>query len=283
MNRLKTTDTGGFPLRLDDFRWLDEAEREAFLGVVKTLIGDEEQCILYGCEITIEPGTGWDCTEGFVFFNDEIYYVAAHWVDWPTDPYSLYFEEDIDHDSDGYKVFENTGTHETYEIRRAKLNTGATAPPNTMPWDTDDFITILKVRLDLYQPPPVTGWTTVALNSGNVTLLSGSLSSVSGDITYKIDGKTIFVAINLITVVSSPGGSLNITLPNGIKVDRDVHKVSIISNLVTRPPDQTVPETLYRLAAWDGETYITVAHLNAGENLVNGSYYLTGEIFFEIQ
>jgi len=277
MNRLKTTDIGGFPLRLDDFRWIDEAERETFLGVIKTLIGAQNNCILYGCEVVdSEQGDVWECTDGFVFFNDEIYYVAAHNV--VHDNNVLYFGEDIDYDSDGYKVFENTDEHQAYEIRRAKLFSGTTAPSDTMPWNTSDFITIFKARLNLYQPPAPQPWTHSTLTSSNVSLYGGGLSSIVGKMAYKIEGKTAFVAIELKVTVSAAGSMIKVKLPTGVKIKRDIYTTSLIHNLQA----STGKYPVLRIIAWNDEDNLIISSIFSDEDINSGNYELNGEIFFEI-
>jgi len=284
MNHLKTTDTGGMPLRLDDFRWIDDAQKEAFKATIKTLIGSAEAAILFGCTIEdTEQGDVWTCTEGFVYFNDEIYYVEAHSV--VHDSNWLYFIEEITYQTpEGLKTFEDAGQHETYEIRRAVLNSGSSQPASTALYNIDDVMTILGVRLNLYQPPAVTAWTEQLLTSSNVSITGeGTITSISGKIRYKASGKRAFVAIDLTVTVTAPGPIIQIQIPGAITIKREIYVSSIIPNITVRPADNTVPEGLYKVSAEAYPNHLAIASLYSGENLVAGSYHFYGEIFFEIQ
>jgi len=286
MNRLKTTDIGGFPLRLDDFRWLNDAQLETFKGTIKSLIGDANYCILYGCLIAdTKQNNIWTCSEGFVYFADEIFYVPAHQVTFSSD--YLFFAPDVSYQSpEGLKTFQDANTHETYEYRRAKLNSAASYPQIYMPYDAQNMIAILRNRLAITDPPVETGWTEVILDSSNVQpATGGAISNISGNMTYKLRGKTAFVSIDLIFTVDTATQSVYISLPSAFTIKTEpVIDVNLIHNIIGSSEIER-DDYIYRLMTFGPTsigTQLRIAHLNNGIDLIANSYHMMGQIYFEI-
>lgn len=71
MNRLVTTDTGGFPIALDDIRWLDNAYREAMNYI---LLGFGNNFIVQGCLDQEDGSIG----PGYVMLNGKLLKVDQH-------------------------------------------------------------------------------------------------------------------------------------------------------------------------------------------------------------
>ncbi|MDP2723215.1 MAG: hypothetical protein Q8O72_10690 [Bacteroidales bacterium] len=278
MNKLKTTDIGGFPLRLDDLRWLDDAQREAFMAVIKTLIGEYDYARLFGCDlIDTEQGT-IECTSGYVYFNDEIFYVEPSWVNDSFNPSQMFFVEDVSYDTPaGLKTFEDTTTHETYEIRRATMVGSLTTPPASMPAYSPNFITILKARLDLYEPPLITAWEVVPFTTSNVSIVGGALSSVEGNMKYKVKGKITHAIINLKVTISTLGSMIKIVLPGTVVINQNVFATNLMHNLQGGGAKYPV----VRLMAWNDTTHLSIASIISGEDLDAGNYDFYGEITFE--
>lgn len=188
MNRLKTNIDGGFPLRLDDFRWTEEANKEALTGLVRALIGSEDGAKLYGCVVVdTEQGDIWTCSEGFIYMNDEIFYVAEQSIE---NTGTLWFEELVTYDASGNKTFEDASTNDTYEIRRAQLATGASAPADTLAYNAPNVQKLLNGGR----------WQSQVLNSNNVTSPvadGGSISAISGTMRYRVQGSTMVCCIEL--------------------------------------------------------------------------------------
>ena len=120
MNKLITTDSGGFPFLLNDIRFLDEAYREGMASIIKTVA---EECILWGCEYS-ENGTIASINAGAVFFDNEIFYCPSHSVDLGVniqDDIVLQVKEYDDPSGDGNKLFADGSTHQTYKVREVKV------------------------------------------------------------------------------------------------------------------------------------------------------------------
>lgn len=286
MNKLKTTNTGGMPIVLDDLRWLESAEREALVGVIKTLISyDINAAIISGCDVVdTEQGDMWSCSEGFIFFNNEIFFVPEQLVFNDGNIGNLYFAEDISYESPaGLKTFNNAVPHETYEIRQAQMlyvsGIYPPHPPNTMPAGTDDFITILRERLlldELFDD----GWNEMVLDSTNVNLDGGTLSDISGKMAYKTIGKTMMIAIDLlctVTVSGSASKKLNIDLPTGHTVKTSsIAKSSVINDILSSVVK------LYCLRTDPLKNCILISRFVHSETFATQAYNFQGELFIEL-
>lgn len=129
MNRLKTTDNGGFPLELDDLRWQEEAVRDAFKGLTSFL--ERDNIILSGVVISGMGTANTTWTEGYVLINGEVCKVDASATPLNTvnQVFSTYIEVVVEYDPNGLETFENNVAYDTYEKRKATITTYATAQP----------------------------------------------------------------------------------------------------------------------------------------------------------
>lgn len=76
MNKLLTEFEGGFPVTLDDFRFIDSAYRTAIERLCKGLFGTAETYIIEGCEVEL-VGNVYNVSAGAVLIDGEICEVAA--------------------------------------------------------------------------------------------------------------------------------------------------------------------------------------------------------------
>jgi len=130
MNKLINTDLGGFPFVLDDLRFMDDANREAFKGSFFHLIDSSlvSDGFLFDKNSVFSAGTIGYITgnltfpESFCYIDGEIYLIPETILSASfTDGYYYKLEVDTSFDSAGTKTFESTAVNETYQIRRAKL------------------------------------------------------------------------------------------------------------------------------------------------------------------
>ncbi len=192
MNQLITTYNGGFPFQLDDLRFLDSAQREAFLGVIKALVGYKTGAVISGCEIMSNDGTNIHIADGYVFLSNEIFYAPAQ--DIPVlSSGAYYWVIATSYDASGDKNFDGLVKH-TYEIRQAKCQAFDTPPTDGLLLDDD-------------------GWVSVALTSFNVSLFNATFSNVNGTLKYKIINSMAFVMIYLsINIATADASSVGITI-----------------------------------------------------------------------
>ena len=124
MNKLKTDDDGGFPLELDDIRWEQAAVREAFYGFLNGFGFDSSgSMILKGCDrYTVSLIDYYH--DGWLALNGEIYKVVGDVLPIPAFGEVLYWDSIESYDSTGNEQFEDTSSHGTYLIRRARVVAG---------------------------------------------------------------------------------------------------------------------------------------------------------------
>ncbi len=128
MNLLKTTDNGGFPLVLDDFRWIDAGYREAFKALMSPFgITNSTAVILSGCSRSVAAGTV-SITSGFVSIGGEICVFEAQSYPEPGGGQFEYFDLELSYDAAGDKVFQSTLNFNTYQYRKAKITVASSVP-----------------------------------------------------------------------------------------------------------------------------------------------------------
>ncbi len=151
MNNLKTTDLGGFPLKLDDFRFINNAVLEAFKGMMSMYdIADSHAVILSGCTRTSSSGTT-SIAQGYISIGGEICFVPAHSYPDPTVGQNEYWMIDISYDLAGYKHFQNTDPHHTYEVRVGKIQVSNTVPAGFTTYaNTKNVFTLLKEGVGMF-------------------------------------------------------------------------------------------------------------------------------------
>lgn len=140
MNNLKTNYNGGFPLVLDDLRWIDASVREAFKGIMSAFNATgSETFILIGCVRTVDTGVV-SISAGYVSIGGEVCAVSAHSYAEPTGGDVEYWSLVTSFDTDGDKEFQDTTVNQTYEIRKAKVLVAASVPADHSAYDSLETI-----------------------------------------------------------------------------------------------------------------------------------------------
>ncbi len=128
MDKLITSNNGGFAFVLDDLRWMDQGYREAFFGVLSAFgVAANETFILSGCNRSVS-GSVVSISEGYVAMEGEIHHLAAQAYPVPSPGQTEYFAESLTYDPLGTKVYKNGDSNDAYEIRKAKIEVSATPP-----------------------------------------------------------------------------------------------------------------------------------------------------------
>lgn len=108
------------PLHGDDFNWIDAAVRDSFKGILYELAAaNSGNMILGGCAFS-ETLTDATIAEGYVMLNWEVLYVPA--ITYTKTSLYTFLVPDIHFDPSGSEVFANGSTQDTYQVRRAKLD-----------------------------------------------------------------------------------------------------------------------------------------------------------------
>lgn len=106
---------GGVPLQGDDFRFMQDALRDATNAPMQGL--GSLPFIVYGCDFTIN-GSNMQVNEGYVFLENELCYVPSSTV--PYAP-NLEIYLDISYSPQGLEIAANGQSINTYQLRIGKV------------------------------------------------------------------------------------------------------------------------------------------------------------------
>lgn len=212
MNNFKTTDLGGLPLKLNDFRYIHSGIVEIFKGVMSSYgITDSTAIILSGCEKVLDAGNTI-ILEGYVSIGGEVCYVPTHSY---TDPVSGEFEYwmiNVDYDSAGTKTFQNLSINETYEVRTGKVQKSTIVPAGFTVYD--DALTLfeaIRPKLNIGEPITLTLEPNINVNQPFTAFKS-------------IDGIVSFEGSIALNTTGVTGGAFQVTtLPIGYRPAYDMH------------------------------------------------------------
>lgn len=133
MNRLLAI-AGGQPLRSNDWDFIQDATEDTIKSIVKGLIGTTGTIIITGLQVVIGDGD-ISVSDGYLYKDDEIFYVPAATFTDHGELWSLYLTQNIT--TGESRTFKDTSTHNVYEYRQyavgyaSALPDGAIAFPGT--------------------------------------------------------------------------------------------------------------------------------------------------------
>lgn len=122
--------TGGEPdINFDDIKRNNEANRDALFAIMKAFnVGANENFIISGADVTIDPGVDASVTAGFIFLNGEIVKVDAQNNVADGGTVDLYkYVKSTTFDPNGDKTFNDSVPRQTWEVNRGTV-TAATDP-----------------------------------------------------------------------------------------------------------------------------------------------------------
>lgn len=168
MNRIDTNINGGFPVTLNDLRFIDDAIRLALDDILKGLAGDQP-VIIFGCTVSPLEQGDYQVSAGAVFYQGEIWHVYQHLLSYSQIPDWAFY---LTYDPTGNKTFKDGIQHNTYEIRKAILCDSASHPGGTVYSIAADQVKFIK---DVFLGDSVA----VPTLEANTTILSGSTLKVA--------------------------------------------------------------------------------------------------------
>jgi|GEM_PF-3846008 len=221
MNKLKTDQNGGMPFVVDDLRWIDDSVRDAFLGVLSAF-GDSYR--LSGAVATVN-GTNLDISDGYVVIGGEVMEVVAHSVtNVSGNDYYFQLEENTPGsggvpDADGYKLFGDAISRDTYYIRRAHVIGDTTQPPNSLAVDAQYLSELTDggaiVKINQIESTWIYLTPTVAVNGGSISVTEAYLK-------HKIIGKTMHINVKVEATITGSANFITVALPTGVTVKNSV-------------------------------------------------------------
>ena len=216
MNKLKTTDNGGFPFVLDDLRWL-LGQSASTAGIYQSMYGFfaafGDNFIIQGGQTSLLGGV-FSITEGWAFLDGEILKIEAQ-----SDPTvtKTYLSKSTTYDSSGNKTFRSGTAYDTYQKDRAILNTSGSINLLSVS-KLDDIMTAFMNQATTSLNGVLKTSTAALVRTGTNTLTAVTPDALRDAGTY---GKLVTVTNNYtvadgITTVIGDGsvsGTFNITLP----------------------------------------------------------------------
>ena len=136
MNKFITTDVGGLPIVLDDFRFIDDSVRNAFAGF-SGAFGNTTQdgYRLQGASLTPNAGN-FDVAAGYIVFGGEIFQVNAATISAPLAGQRHIWAINTAFDSAGSKTFDSGATFDTYQLRTAHAVSALVTPASLEAFET---------------------------------------------------------------------------------------------------------------------------------------------------
>lgn len=132
MNKIDFNQTGGHPLHLEDFAFLQNASIDAFKAIANILqepqsSGLTPTYIITGCVKTNPvPGT-WAISEGYVVIAGEIYYVPSHSISYVDVNAPLYWTVEQTNETPSPLEYKDFSIKNVHFSRVAKLTTTLTS------------------------------------------------------------------------------------------------------------------------------------------------------------
>lgn len=186
MDKFKTTDNGGLPIQLNDFRFMQDGTSDSFKGLAGAFgVTAANSYILQGCDVT-DGGSVWNIAAGYIALEGEVLPVTAHSVTKTLGGGQVHAWQVLStFDPAGLKTFESGGSFDTYEVREGRVQVVTASPGTYMPMLAENIFDKIVTNLD----SSANQFTTIDLN--------GSTDVVSND---QIDGSG-----NNIALFNAPG------------------------------------------------------------------------------
>lgn len=166
MNRLITTNNGGHPLMLNDFRWIESGIMNSFKALISafnpTLDG---VIVLSGCERTLN-GVNASISEGYIAINGEICFVPSHTFTASQGSEVEYWMINETFENSGLKAYQSGQTYDTYAVRTGKVMVAANLPNGAIKYsDAPNLYQIINANTD-------------TVPTGVIMMWSGSIQSI---------------------------------------------------------------------------------------------------------
>lgn len=148
MNQLISENNGGFPVTLNDLRFIEGAVRTAFEGLLKAFqISNDSTFIVYGCERAVSGGIV-TIAEGAVSINGELCIVQEHSYPVPGPGFFEFFDLDISSIPEGLKVLQNGVSVDAYTVRNAKVKVAGSIPSGLMAYSSiQNMFSIIQTKI----------------------------------------------------------------------------------------------------------------------------------------
>jgi hypothetical protein len=145
MKFLDTQNLGGQPIFLDDLRYMQLGNLQAFQGILTSVIDTQEVVVLSGC-IESTAGALTQISDGYVARNGVVFRVLSHTFD-PSLAGVPVWEMYEEIDPAGLTSFQDGSTHEVYKERLFQVIMGSITAINPAYNGTKNYLQVLKENL----------------------------------------------------------------------------------------------------------------------------------------
>jgi len=159
MDRLNSTETGGFPRSMDDLRFMEDSTIEALKNVVKSF---RDQIILWGID-AINTGSVINWNAGAIFIDNEIFSVDAGSISYSQGSYYVF---SVVEEENTPVLFADTTVKNAYLSRKATV-IEVEAIESNLNLFSESFNTYVNETLLAAQEFSPGTWATYTLNGAN--------------------------------------------------------------------------------------------------------------------
>lgn len=231
MNLLDLTKPGGFPLRQDRIKFLQDSIVKAFKSVgsgPRVFLSFDagtgapvygQAYVLWGCEITDNGDDTLTIAEGAIFQEGEVFEVIEHTIATSAAAYKIYhFAQELIDDPDGVKEYADGETYATQKVRRAKLQF-TTFPTNGDWLSALFFYPQTKVVVSIVDWTAPTFLSTLSIPVREISLTNNWNNSHNGKIKVQAhhDGRVDVIAHLTPNAGVFPTNNVITTLPVGYR------------------------------------------------------------------
>ena len=176
MNKLLTEYNNGFPLLLDDLRFIDDIYRSGIESILKAFANNTD-CIVFGCEKTYDGNT-LSISAGAIWHDNELFAFAGGTQ---TNPSNDYYFKVIEVD-ESFRMFgDGTTSNPVHRLRYVTFNAGTLAGSISVniPKLKDVFIGVNGEWEDVTLDSQVTGSMKIRKLANGLIELKGSFNALN--------------------------------------------------------------------------------------------------------
>lgn len=229
MDKHISSANGGISFEWDDLRWMDDAYRDAFYGIMGSFGATiADSYIISGCGV-VSGGGNKTVSAGYICYEGEVCKVDAH-VLAETPGHTYYWTLQTSNDTAGSETMENGASTECYQKRRVVLTSASSPPGSYMPMEAptwkdkirsyllNEANAFTKTQSLFYNSTPASydaGADLITLGDGNAficILPAGGPHDVVGFVNNKPAGTIIEIAFLNIALLKN---SATLVLPGG--------------------------------------------------------------------
>lgn len=175
MNKLITSNNGGYPFNLDDIRFVDSAYREGFKAVISPFADVENDALILSGMVRTQQGSVINYTEGYcVLFGEVLHFPPVNLPLLQAGQFE-YLAVNVTFDVNGNKTQENGVQIQSYEVRKATIIRATSQPSMAVIWQfVKSFYKEVESKISVVPKGAIMMW------SGNIANIPGGYALCDG-------------------------------------------------------------------------------------------------------